>query len=192
MKLSSRNTHTYTNNFRVATEVQMNPRKQSRSISIRSRRNQRNCKECNLAWVLLSTVIIFSVLHIPRSEEITAYVTNLRIWSQYSFICWGWLYWAISEIVLLLSVLWQLDIFSAMARAGHKMLVTESSARDQNIASEGGRGDCNFLQHFILQDSSKSSWENDPGCAPRAILKVKQLNIVCAFPLVKSNAVKQN
>ena len=52
-----------------------------------------------------------------------------------------------------------------MARAGHKMLVTESSARDQNIASERGRGDCNFLQHFILQDSSKSSWENEPGCA---------------------------
>ena len=34
------------------------------------------------------------------------------------------------------------------------MLVTESSARDQNIASEGGRGDCNFMQPFILQDSS--------------------------------------
>ena len=60
------------------------------------------------------------------------------------------------------------------------------------LPSEGGKGDCNFLQHFILQDSSKSSWENDPGCAPRVILKVKKLNIVCAFPLVKSNAVKQN
>jgi len=53
-------------NNRIATEVQLNPRKQSRTASIRSRRNQRNCKECNFAWVLLSTVIIFSVLHIPR------------------------------------------------------------------------------------------------------------------------------
>ena len=58
--------YTRTINFRISSEVQLNPKKQLRTASIRSKRNQRNCKECNFSWVLLSTVILFSVLHIPR------------------------------------------------------------------------------------------------------------------------------
>ena len=58
-------------NFRVATEIQMISRRESRTVSKRSKARGRSCSECQLAWVLLSTVIIFSVLHIPRSVSVS-------------------------------------------------------------------------------------------------------------------------